>query len=205
MRENERTRDIETLFFLSREAERLVLAANNHCNLKTIALRPFMVYGEGDKNFTDRVASGFAILTENSFNVVYSRNLAHWHHLADLSLDEKPEITSGKGYFVADQQEDITKAQITQIVLEAVKPAKLWSFDNRILFALSAFLPWIDWFTCGRFKSEIFQLNAATMFHSYEDCRIDPSEGIRDLGYVRPYSSEMIKEILGDHYNKKKN
>ncbi|MFW3146134.1 MAG: NAD-dependent epimerase/dehydratase family protein [Thermoplasmatota archaeon] len=103
------------------EAERIVLGANSE-ELRTISLRPHLVWGPGDTHIIPgiiqrakegkmvRVGSG-----KNIADMVYVDNAADAHVLADRALDSNPE-SRGKAYFITNDE-----------------PRNVWDFIDEIL------------------------------------------------------------------------
>lgn len=102
-------------------AEKLVLQ-NNSEEFKTIAIRPHLIWGEGDPHLVPRLVSkakegklkvvGYG---ENLVDVIHVKNAAHAHVLALEALDKK-DFSAGKAYFVGQE-----------------RPVVLWDFINQIL------------------------------------------------------------------------
>ncbi len=102
-------------------AEKLVLDKNSS-DFKTVAIRPHLIWGEGDPHLTPRLISkakagrlkvvGYG---ENLVDVIHVKNAAHAHVLA-LETLSKSEFEGGKAYFVGQE-----------------RPVNLWDFINQIL------------------------------------------------------------------------
>ena len=106
------------------EAERLVLAANG-LDLKTVALRPHLIWGPGDNHLLPRLverviapAGCVCRRPEKLIDTVYIDNAAEAHLLAldDLS---GPARSVGKAYFISND-EPLPVAEIIRRLLEAV-------------------------------------------------------------------------------------
>lgn len=105
-------------------AERLVLAANSE-SLRTVALRPHLIWGAGDTHLVPRVvaqarAGRLRIIGEgkNRVDLTHVANAAHAHLLAlDNLLADGP--ASGRAYFLSDNA-----------------PVALWEWINSLLRAL---------------------------------------------------------------------
>lgn len=103
------------------EAEKMVLEANDD-NLKTVSLRPHLVFGPGDQNLIPRLIDGhkkgklkIVGKGENLVDVLYVENAAEAHLLAWETLLKSPERVEGKPYFLGQG------------------PVKLWDFINEVL------------------------------------------------------------------------
>jgi len=183
------------------EAERLVSTTHGHLGLKTISLRPFMLYGEDDMLFTERVANGEQSGANNRLETCYRGNLLSWLLLAERSLDEKPEVTGGRGYFISDSTKSRTRAEVIDLIFKATKPTKVTILDIRVVYFLSVICPWIDWYTCGRLKSLVLQVGTCAITYSYEDTQVDIRLGMKDLGYTCEFSEDQIVNLLATHFS----
>ncbi len=103
------------------EAERLVLAADSPA-LRTISLRPHLIWGPGDTQIVPRIlaqARAGKILRvgagKNIVDTTYIDNVAAAHLLAAAALKDNPHA-SGRAYFISNGE-----------------PVNLWDFVNRIL------------------------------------------------------------------------
>ncbi|MCR9206184.1 MAG: NAD-dependent epimerase/dehydratase family protein [Halobacteriovoraceae bacterium] len=102
-------------------AEKMVLEANGE-NLKTLSLRPHLVFGPGDQNLIPRLVEGqkkgkLKIVGngENQVDVLYVENAAEAHLMAWKALRDSPEKVEGRPYFLGQG------------------PVKLWDFINEVL------------------------------------------------------------------------
>lgn len=103
------------------EGERLVLAADSPA-LRTISLRPHLIWGPGDTQIVPRIlaqARAGKILRvgagENIIDTTYIDNVAAAHLLAAAALRDNP-YASGRAYFISNGE-----------------PVNLWDFINSIL------------------------------------------------------------------------
>ncbi len=103
------------------EAERRVLAANDK-NLKTVALRPHLIWGAGDNHLVPRVvararAGKLRIVGDgkNRVDLTHVENAAHAHLCAFDRLD----AVAGKAFFLSDDS-----------------PVALWDWINDLLKTL---------------------------------------------------------------------
>lgn len=103
------------------QAEREVLAANS-LELRTVALRPHLIWGVGDNHLIPRVVararSGRLRRVgegENLVDIVHVENAARAHLRAAAALDE-PGRADGKAYFISQGE-----------------PVRLWSWINDLL------------------------------------------------------------------------
>lgn len=104
-------------------AETAVLEANSP-NLRTVALRPHLIWGAGDPHLVPRVlasaAAGRLRIVGNGRNkvdMVHIRNAVDAHLLAEAALgDAEPGPAAGKAYFITNGE-----------------PVALWEWINELL------------------------------------------------------------------------
>ncbi len=102
-------------------AEKLVIAAAKK-GLKTIILRPHLIWGPGDNHLVPRILAKAKRLRKigdgrNLVDTIYIDNAAHAHILAADKLISNPEL-SGKIYFIS-QDEPIALWDMVNAILEA--------------------------------------------------------------------------------------
>lgn len=106
-------------------AERLVLAAHNK-DFSTVALRPHLVWGPGDKNVVPRVialakAGKLKIVGagKNRVDITHITNVVDAHLLAEGALVQPNSPAGGKAYFISNGE-----------------PVVLWDWINEVLRGL---------------------------------------------------------------------
>lgn len=106
------------------EAEKLVLSANGD-DLRTVALRPHIIWGPGDTSLLPRLLERAPkmrkIITKGApkkMDVTYIDDAVHAHLLAAEKLRSKPDLVGGKPYFISSG-----------------KPVEIWRFIDDILVA----------------------------------------------------------------------
>jgi nucleoside-diphosphate-sugar epimerase len=104
-------------------AEAAVLKADDLMGLRTIALRPHLVWGPGDTHLIPRVIERarkgrLRILGEgkNRVDLTYIDNVVDAHLLAEQSLVERPDSSGGRAYFITNGE-----------------PVELWTWINDLL------------------------------------------------------------------------
>ena len=103
-------------------AEQMMLAANNAA-LKTVALRPHLIWGPGDPHLVPRVinrakAGRLKLLgrKDKLVDTIYVDNAAYAHILAAVKLIEPASVCAGKSYFISNDQ-PITMANMLNKIL----------------------------------------------------------------------------------------
>ena len=107
------------------QAEQEVLAADGSSGLRTVALRPHLIWGPNDTNLIptvlERAKAGRLTRIgrgENLVDLTYIDDCVQAHILAMEALESKPEAVGGKAYFISQGD-----------------PVRLWSWINDILAA----------------------------------------------------------------------
>lgn len=103
-------------------AEKAVLVSNSD-DLKTVALRPHLIYGERDQNLIPGLvkakSSGRLKIIgdgKNRVDIIYVKNAAVAHVQAFVELMSENSKVAGKAYFLGQE-----------------KPVMLWDFFNQVL------------------------------------------------------------------------
>lgn len=108
-------------------AEQAVLAAHDlpPGHLKTVALRPHLIWGKGDPNLVPRVldrarAGKLRIVGDgqNRVDLTHVENVVDAHLLAEIHLDSEENNPGGKAYFISNDE-----------------PVLLWDWINDLLAA----------------------------------------------------------------------
>ncbi len=106
-------------------AEKAVLSAHDlpPGHLKTVALRPHLIWGPGDANLiprvVDRASRGRLRIVGNGTNLVdltYIDNVVDAHLQAEIALDNDTNNPGGKAYFISNDE-----------------PVALWPWINELL------------------------------------------------------------------------
>jgi 2-alkyl-3-oxoalkanoate reductase len=107
-------------------AEQLVSSADGRNGLRTISIRPHLIWGPGDPHLVPRLIekaqSGKLVQVgagKNKVDMVYIDNAVECHVLAERALRNVPDKVGGKAYFVSDD-----------------RPVELWKWINDLLNAL---------------------------------------------------------------------
>ena len=186
-------------------AEKAVLAAHDlpPGHLKTVALRPHLIWGKGDPNLVPRVlerarAGKLRIVGSgrNRVDLTHVQNVVDAHLAAEIALDRAKNNPGGKAYFISNDE-----------------PVILWDWINELLenhgvapIRKTISLPAAH--GLGRAMEGIwaaFRLKGEppmTRFVASElakDHWFDISAAKRDLGYVpRIRMKEGMAELLGE-------
>lgn len=188
-------------------AEREVLASDSTpvrggARLRTVALRPHLIWGPGDRNLIPRIIerarTGRLMIVgngENLVDVVYIDNAADAQILAGRVLSENPDRIGGKAYFITQG-----------------KPVLLWEFINRILLKaglspVTRKVPFPAAWLAGLFFEAAHSILAPstepvmTRFMAEQlssDHYFDPAAAREELGYLPAVTTEEGLERLGE-------
>jgi nucleoside-diphosphate-sugar epimerase len=167
-------------------AEQKVLAANSP-ELKTVALRPHLIWGPGDSNLVPRVLArakaGKLKLVGKSdklVDTIYIDNAVYAHLLAALKLTSDVSPCAGKAYFLSNDQPIYMAEMLNKIIACENIPAITKRVPAGVAYAVGSILEWLylklkkqDEPIMTRFVAK--QLSTA---HYY-----DISAAKKDLGY----------------------
>ncbi len=108
------------------EAEQIILKANNS-DLKTVALRPHLIWGPGDRHLAprliERAKAGRLRLVgskDNKVDSCYIDNAVQAHLLAADCLQSVDSICAGKAYFISND-EPLTMTNLINKILAAAE------------------------------------------------------------------------------------
>lgn len=166
-------------------------------NLKTIILRPHVIWGPGDKHLVPRIIERAHRMVrigngKNRIHTIYVDNAADAHLLAAERLEENP-LLSGKIYFICQDDpillwewiDDILSASGSKPVRRAVPPWPAFAFASLLEFFHHVFRlrgePLVT-------KYVVHELSTAHWF--------DIGAARRDLGFVPTISMEEGKKHL---------
>jgi 2-alkyl-3-oxoalkanoate reductase len=121
------------------EAEQLVLESNNN-DLKTVSLRPHLIWGPGDPHLVPRIISrakaGRLKLVGDKNNKVdscYVDNAAQAHILAADCL-QSDGVCAGKAYFISNDEPITMSDLINKILAAALLPPVTKMLDENVAY-----------------------------------------------------------------------
>lgn len=186
------------------EAERRVLAADGEA-LRTIALRPHMIWGPGDPHFLPRFvqrrrSGALARIGPDDplVDTVYIDNAADAHVLALLALREGEDV-HGKAYFVTNDERVGLWSMVDRLLAAAGEPP----VTRRVPLGLARPAAWLlesAWRAfglAGEPRLTRFLVHQVSCAHWF-----DVSAARRDLGYAPAVSTaeglERLRAALAD-------
>lgn len=127
-------------------AEKDVLAATDEA-LKTVILRPHLIWGPEDNHLVPRIIDRARRLRQvgdgrNRVDTLYIDNAARAHVLALEALQRDPRTISGKVYFVSDDAPIRLWEMVNRILDAAGKPPVRRTISSRTAYAVGAVLEW---------------------------------------------------------------
>lgn len=131
------------------QAEQLVLAAGIG-SLKTVALRPHLIWGPNDPHLVPRVleraqAGKLKLVGKEDklVDTIYIDNAAYAHILAAIELGKSDSKSNGKAYFISND-EPITMANMLNRILACVNlPPVTKRVPSSVAYGVGATLEWL--------------------------------------------------------------
>ncbi len=165
-------------------SEQAVLAANGDA-LRTVALRPHLVWGPGDNHLlprmVERAQKGPIRLPapEKLIDTIYIDNAAAAHVLALDALDRNPDC-HGKPYFISNGEPLATADIMTRLLAAVGQSVEIRTVSPRFAHVAGAVCEWV-WTLAGRDDEPPVTRWAAEQLSTAHWFRLDAAE--RDLGY----------------------
>lgn len=132
-------------------AEKKVLAANSD-SLKTVALRPHLIWGPGDAHLVPRViaraeAGKLKLVgkTDKLVDTIYIDNAVYAHLLAAVKLNDNAPACAGKAYFLSNDQPILMADMLNKILAcKGLKPVTK-RVPASLAYAVGVLLEWLYW------------------------------------------------------------
>ncbi|WP_019614458.1 2-alkyl-3-oxoalkanoate reductase [Psychromonas ossibalaenae] len=167
-------------------AEQSVLQANT-AGLKTVALRPHLIWGPGDPHLVPRVlerakAGRLKLVgkTDKLVDTIYIDNAVYAHLLAAVKLSETCPVCAGKAYFLSNDQPILMADMLNKILACKNLPAVTKRVPASVAYAVGTFLEWIY---LGLRKSEEPIMTRFVARQLSTSHYFDISAAKHDLGY----------------------
>lgn len=169
-------------------AEQAVIAAADQ-ELKTIALRPHLIWGPEDNHLVPRILARASSLRQvgggdNLVDTIYIDNAARAHVLAMEALEINPTI-SGRVYFISDDDPIQLWQMVNRILAAGGKPPVTGKISPTAAYCIGAFLEWVyrSFGISGEPKMTRFVARELATAHWF-----DITAAKRDLGYTADVS-----------------
>ena len=186
-------------------AEQNVVAASGN-GLRTIILRPHLIWGPGDPHFTPRILARAGKLLQvgdgkNLVDTIYIDNAADAHLLAANALEVSGDL-SGNIYFISQDEPVYLWDMINGILKAGGKAPVTRSISSQTAYTIGAVLEFI--YRLFRIKSE--PKMARFVAHELSSAHwFDISAAKRDLGYeprvsIKEGLEELKKWLQGETY-----
>jgi nucleoside-diphosphate-sugar epimerase len=177
-------------------AEQAVIAAAGD-GLKTIALRPHLIWGPHDNHLVPRIIARAASLRrvgdgKNRVDTIYVDNAARAHVLAMEALEKKPAV-SGRVYFISDDDPIRLWKMVDRILAAGGQPPVNRSISPAAAYRIGALLEWAyrTFGISGEPRMTRFIARELATSHWF-----DISAAKRDLGYSADISiDEGMKRL----------
>ena len=171
-------------------AEQAVMAAADD-TLKTVALRPHLIWGPQDNHLVPRIIARAASLRrvgdgDNRVDTIYVDNAARAHVLAMEALEKNPAV-SGKAYFISDDCPIALWEMVDRILDAGGKPPLTKTLSPKAAYWIGALLEWAyrTFGISGEPRMTRFVARELATAHWF-----DISAAKRDLGYAADISIE---------------
>jgi nucleoside-diphosphate-sugar epimerase len=127
-------------------AEQAVMAASG-TNLRTLILRPHLIWGPEDNHLVPRIISRAAGLKQvgdgtNRVDTIYIDNAARAHVMAMHALERNPAL-SGRAYFISDDDPVLLWEMVNRILEAGGKPPVSRTLSPKLAFIAGAVLEWV--------------------------------------------------------------
>jgi len=130
-------------------AEQKVLNSNSP-SLKTVALRPHLIWGPGDRHLIPRVlerakAGKLKLVgkTDKLVDTIYIDNAVYAHLLAAVELDKTAPKCAGKAYFLSNDEPIFMAEMLNKILACQDLPAVTKRVPASIAYAAGTLLEWV--------------------------------------------------------------
>ena len=165
--------------------------AYDKAGLKTISLRPHLIWGPGDNHLVPRILQRANRLRRigdgtNRVDIIYIDNAARAHLLAEEALIRHPEL-SGNVYFISQGAPVPLWKMVDDILLAGGMPPVKGTVSPRTAFRIGAILEWV-YNTLGlKTEPPMTRFVARELSTSHW---FDIRAAQRDLGYAPDVSTE---------------
>ncbi|MCP4325257.1 MAG: NAD-dependent epimerase/dehydratase family protein [Psychromonas sp.] len=129
-------------------AEQNILSSNSE-SLKTVALRPHLIWGPGDRHLVPRVlerakAGKLKLVGKNDklVDTIYIDNAVYAHLLAAVELNSETPKCAGKAYFLSNDEPIYMAEMLNKILACKNLPAVTKRVPAGIAFAVGTLLEW---------------------------------------------------------------
>jgi nucleoside-diphosphate-sugar epimerase len=168
--------------------------------LKTISLRPHLIWGPGDNHLVPRILKRAKRLRrigdgKNRVDVIYIDNAARAHLLAEEALIRQPEL-SGNVYFISQGEPVFLWKMIDDILQAGGRSPLKRSISPRAAYGIGAVLEWIYKAFSLKGEPQMTRFVASELSASHW---FDIRAARRDLGYIPEVSTEEGLRRLAAH------
>ena len=129
-------------------AEETILKTNSK-NLKTVALRPHLIWGPDDPHLVPRVierakAKKLKLVGKEDklVDTIYIDNAVYAHLLAAVELNKKESLCAGKAYFLSNDQPILMATMLNKILTAANEPEVNARISSGLAYFVGTLLEW---------------------------------------------------------------
>ena len=181
-------------------AEKRVLRANGEKGLKTVALRPHLIWGPGDNHLIPTILKAaqqrrlFQVGNgDNWVDVSYVTNVAQAHLLALKELQNPASVVPGRAYFISQGDPVQLWAWLRQLLKKLGAPQPVSKMPFCIAYGFGALFELLYKLLCIKRQPPMTRFVAKELSQSHY---FDISAAKMDLHYVPQISNEEGMELL---------
>lgn len=181
-------------------AERLVLRANGEKNLKTLALRPHLIWGPGDNHLIPTILKAaqrrclFQVgRGDNWVDISYVVNVAQAHLLALKELQNPASAVAGKAYFISQGDPVQLWPWLKQLLKKLDVPQPRFKISTTVAYVIGAMCEILYKLLCVKKQPPMTRFVAKELSQSHY---FDISAAKMDLHYIPQISNEEGMDLL---------
>lgn len=181
-------------------AEKLVLRVNGEKNLKTVALRPHLIWGPGDNHLIPTILKAaqqrrlFQVGNgDNWVDISYVTNVAQAHLLALKELQNPAASVCGKAYFISQGDPVQLWPWLRQLLKKLEAPQPLLKMPACVAYVFGAMFEVLYKLLCIKHQPPMTRFVAKELSQSHY---FDISAAKMDLHYIPQVSTEEGMELL---------
>lgn len=181
-------------------AEKLILRANGEKNLKTVALRPHLIWGPGDNHLIPTILKAaqqrrlFQVGNgDNWVDISYVTNVAQAHLLALKELQNPASNVAGRAYFISQGDPVQLWPWLKQLLKKLGAPQPLLKMPTCVAYGLGALFELLYKLLCIKRQPPMTRFVAKELSQNHY---FDISAAKMDLHYVPQISNEEGMELL---------
>ena len=186
-------------------AEQNILNSNSHI-LKTVALRPHLIWGPGDRHLVPRVlarakAGKLKLVgkTDKLVDTIFIDNAVYAHLLAAVELSKEKSQCAGKAYFLSNDEPILMANMLNKILACKNLPKLKKRVPTSVAYSVGTLLEWI-YLTLGKKTEPIMTRFVAKQLSTAHYFNISASK--KDFNYTPLITIDQGMRLLKQSLNK---